>query len=177
MRRRTNAYTFDRYLYKHWVAGGGVWIEEMGPVEGDDPCNPPAPFPGPSPDVAGEDNASAATTDESLSSTHSTCVSTCVSYCREEDTYRDGAAGACTPAAVSKVSSAEELGTISSAEGAIVQPCDLNGRNSTRSGLKGAESASRSWIFIPAQGRDVHPVAVKKHRNAGKRCGKDSAVQ
>jgi len=144
MRRRTNAYTFDQELYQHWIAGGGVWIEEMGPVEGGDPCNPPAPFPGPSPDVAGEDNAPATTTGESLSSTHSTCVSTCVSYCREEDTHQGGAAGACTPAPVSKVSIAEGPEEISPE----YRPNDNQGEdisgNRSRPSLKGAEGARRS---------------------------------
>jgi len=28
MRRRTNAYTFDRDLYAIWCAGGGVWLDD-----------------------------------------------------------------------------------------------------------------------------------------------------
>ena len=30
MRRRTNAYTFDRDLYQQWRMGGSVWIDEGG---------------------------------------------------------------------------------------------------------------------------------------------------
>ncbi|OPY46752.1 MAG: hypothetical protein A4E42_00405 [Methanoregulaceae archaeon PtaU1.Bin222] len=36
MRRRTNAYTFDREMYRSWCAGGEVWLD-------DDPDDPSAP--------------------------------------------------------------------------------------------------------------------------------------
>ena len=143
MRRRTNAYTFDQELYKHWITGGGVWIEDEGPDKGDGPCNPPAPFLGSSADVAGEENPHEATTDESLSCTHSTCVSTCVSYCREEDTHQGGPRGPCTPAPVSEVSSAEGQGSISPEDDPNEHPKKNSDRNRSRSSRKGAEEERR----------------------------------
>ncbi|OPX73499.1 MAG: hypothetical protein A4E38_00056 [Methanoregulaceae archaeon PtaB.Bin108] len=44
MRRRTNAYTFDRDLHRQWVAGGGVWLDEIDGDDGDS-SNPSTDFP------------------------------------------------------------------------------------------------------------------------------------
>jgi hypothetical protein len=47
MRRRTNAYTFDKEIHRQWVAGGGVWLDD---TDGDDDgsSNPSTDFPPPS---------------------------------------------------------------------------------------------------------------------------------
>lgn len=143
MRRRTNAYTFDRDLYKHWVAGGGVWIDDDGSDKDNGACTPPAPCSGTSTVCAGEDIVPEAVPDNSLLCTHSTCVSTYVSSCKEGDIHQGGEAGACTPVPVSNVSSAEEQGTISPEGGSNVHPGEVSGRISTRSGLKDAEETRR----------------------------------
>jgi hypothetical protein len=55
MRRRTNAYTFDRDLFKVWCGGGAVWID-------DDPdlsCNPATDFNNPATTLAGFENDAA----------------------------------------------------------------------------------------------------------------------
>ena len=142
MRRRTNAYTFDRDLYKHWVAGGGVWIGE-GADKDNESCTPPSPCNGSSAGVAGDDIVPEAVPDNSLLCTYSTCVSTYVSSCKEGDIHPCGEAGTCTPTPVSNLSSAEEQGTISPAEWANVQPGEVCGRNSNLCGSKDAEEKSR----------------------------------
>jgi len=48
MRRRTNAYTFDRDLHQQWVAGGGVWLDDDGGSHDGNASPPSTDFPHPS---------------------------------------------------------------------------------------------------------------------------------
>jgi len=52
MRRRTNAYAFDRDLYRSWCAGGAVWIDDDGD-DGGVSCNPATSCNNPATNVAG----------------------------------------------------------------------------------------------------------------------------
>ena len=36
-RRRTNAYTFDHELFRKWMAGGAVWLDDEPGPDQDDP--------------------------------------------------------------------------------------------------------------------------------------------
>jgi len=143
MRRRTNAYTFDQELFKHWMASGGVWIDEDGPGRDNGGCNPSTDFPGSSATAAGEEVGPEATADESLYCTHSTCVSTGISSCKEEDIHQREPGGACTSVPVSVVSSEEGARAISSQDGPGVQPDDELTPISSRSVSKDVEGEGR----------------------------------
>jgi hypothetical protein len=56
MRRRTNAYTFDKELFRTWQAGGAVWIDEGGDDDDNNTSALPQPFRSPSAGAEGQEN-------------------------------------------------------------------------------------------------------------------------
>ena len=98
MRRRTNAYTFDKEIHRQWVAGGGVWLDD---TEGgdDDSSKPSADFPGSSAKREAKGNSDHAVNGGNPSLEKSTCVSESGSFCTPKGTYcpGDAPASACLP--------------------------------------------------------------------------------
>ena len=94
MRRRTNAYTFDRQLFASWCMGGAVWIDD----DGDPSCNPATSCNNPATNVAGFENDAAGS--DSLNSKYNNNIFLCtnVSCNKSQDTQYPDGEGACAPA-------------------------------------------------------------------------------
>jgi len=90
MRRRTNAYTFDRDMYRSWCAGGEVWLDD------DDPDDPSAPSADSSNirdvsmDAAGFENDAGGSDSPFTNNNKNKLVCTKVSFCKSEITQQPG---------------------------------------------------------------------------------------
>ncbi len=87
MRRRTNAYTFDRELHRQWVAGGGVWLDDNGGSDDDGSSNPSADFPHSSATREEKSESRSCLNGGNPNLEKSTCVSESGSFCTNEGTY------------------------------------------------------------------------------------------
>ncbi|HOT03976.1 MAG TPA: hypothetical protein PK069_07345 [Methanolinea sp.] len=99
MRRRTNAYTFDRDLHQQWVSGGGVWLDDEGGPHDRSSSPPSAGFPHSSTTVEGPVESCAGANGGRTDSEKSTCVEESGSFRTDEGTHSQNTRSAtrCTP--------------------------------------------------------------------------------